>query len=66
MNVCRILLAQSHIQLTGNVRYVHTIHGLHVNPRGKRKLVHLTADRIRNKKDTGKVHVITGARQRPS
>jgi hypothetical protein len=59
---------KSHIQLIDESsldRYDHTRHGLHQNPRGKRKLVQLIADRIRCKPDTGKIPVIIGARLRP-
>jgi hypothetical protein len=43
----------------------HTRHGLHLNKRGKEKLVQLIANEIRCKTDTGKIHVITGVRARP-
>jgi hypothetical protein len=43
----------------------HTRHGLHLNSRGKEKLVQLIANEIRCKLDTGKIPVITGVRARP-
>jgi len=43
-------------------RYDHARHGLHLNSKGKEKLVHLTANKFRCKLDTGKMPVITGAR----
>jgi hypothetical protein len=42
-----------------------TRHGLHLNSRGKEKLVQLNANEIRCKLDTGKILVITGVRARP-
>jgi hypothetical protein len=56
-----------HIQLidVSLDRYDYIRHGLHLNHRGKRKLVQLIADRIRCKPDTGKIPVIIGARSRP-
>jgi hypothetical protein len=45
-------------------RYDHTRHGLHLNSKGKEKLVHLTADRIRCGPETGRIPVISGVGQR--
>jgi hypothetical protein len=42
--------------------YDHTRHGLHLNSKGKEKLVQLTVNEFRCKLDTGKMPVITGAR----
>jgi hypothetical protein len=43
----------------------HTRHGLHLNSRGKEKLVQLIVNEIRCKPDTGQIPVITGVRARP-
>jgi hypothetical protein len=45
--------------------YDHTRHVLHLNLRGKGKLVQLIANVIRCKPDTGKIPVINGVNSRP-
>jgi hypothetical protein len=46
-------------------RYDHTRQGLHLNLRGKVKLVQIIANEITCKPDTGKIPVITGVNSRP-
>jgi hypothetical protein len=58
----------SHIHLidvSSISRYDHTRHGLHLNSRGKEKLVHLIADGIRCVPETGRIPVISGVYSRP-